>query len=70
MIIHYIKEHDYLPPQEFINAVMNGPNPDSKEYAVIVKDEMNKSAIEYLHSQGYVFKNLKHIEYLKSIGKL
>jgi len=23
MILHYIKEHNYLPPQEFIDAVMN-----------------------------------------------
>lgn len=23
MIIHYIEEHDYKPPQEFINSVLN-----------------------------------------------
>lgn len=32
MIIHYVKEHNYLPPQEFIDAVMNGPYPGSPEY--------------------------------------
>lgn len=25
MILHYIAEHNYLPPQEFIDAVMNYP---------------------------------------------
>jgi hypothetical protein len=32
MIIHYIKEHDYLPPQEFIEAVLHGPKVNSEEY--------------------------------------
>lgn len=32
LIIHYIEEHKYLPPQEFIEAVMNGPKPGSEEY--------------------------------------
>ena len=33
MIIHYVKYHNYLPPQEFIDAVMNGLSPkDSVEF--------------------------------------
>jgi len=31
MIIHYIEEHDYLPPQEFIDFVMNNDLPVKKE---------------------------------------
>lgn len=37
LIKHYIKVHKYLPPQEFIDAVMTGPNPDSIEYNEIIR---------------------------------
>ena len=32
LIIHYIEEHNYEPPQEFIDAVMKGFQPDSPGY--------------------------------------
>lgn len=32
MIYHYVKSHHYLPPQEFIDAVLYGPLPGSTEY--------------------------------------
>lgn len=32
LILHYILEHDYKPPQDFIDAVMNSPDASSKEY--------------------------------------
>ncbi len=32
LIYHYINEHGYLPPQEFIDAVLTSPFPDSQEY--------------------------------------
>jgi hypothetical protein len=37
LIKHYIEVHNYLPPQEFIDAVMNGPAPGSEEYSNIIK---------------------------------
>lgn len=37
MIYHYIKEHSYKPPDEFINAVLNGPSPASDEYLLLLK---------------------------------
>jgi hypothetical protein len=37
MIIHYIEAHKYLPPQEFIDAVMNGPIPGSEEYTNAIR---------------------------------
>ena len=40
LIKHYIKNHDYLPPPAFVDAILSGPCPDSKEYAEIVKDEI------------------------------
>lgn len=36
MIIHYIEEHKYLPPQKFIDAVINGPAPETQEYKTVI----------------------------------
>lgn len=38
LILHYIISHNYLPPSEFINAVIDGPKPGSKEYSKLVSD--------------------------------
>jgi len=35
LIYHYIKEHSYQPPLEFIMAVLIGPAPDSVAYQSI-----------------------------------
>jgi hypothetical protein len=32
MIYHYVVDHRYLPPEEFIRAVLEGPLPDTPEY--------------------------------------
>ena len=32
LLFHYIVDHGYLPPAEFVAAVMHGPLPDSREY--------------------------------------
>jgi hypothetical protein len=32
LIYHYVVDHHYYPPEEFINAVLEGPIPDSPEY--------------------------------------
>lgn len=32
LIIHYIVDHDYLPPKEFLEAVNSGPRPNSNAY--------------------------------------
>lgn len=32
LIYHYVVDHHYLPPEEFIRAVLEGPLPDSPEY--------------------------------------
>lgn len=37
LIKHYILDHSYLPPQEFIDAVMTGPIPGSPEYDNVIK---------------------------------
>lgn len=37
MLYHYIKEHLYNPPEEFITAVLCGPAPTSAEYFNLLK---------------------------------
>jgi len=32
MIYHYVVDHHYAPPEEFIQAVLTSPLPDSEEY--------------------------------------
>lgn len=43
LILHYIINHHYCPPQCFIDAVMNGPKPGSDSYKKILveKDNVN-----------------------------
>lgn len=44
MILHYIINHQYLPPRCFINAVINGPKPDSDCYKKVL---INKNNAKY-----------------------
>ncbi len=37
LIYHYITEHSYQPPEEFISAVINGPSPESDIYKELIK---------------------------------
>jgi len=32
MVFHYVKDHLYRPPQAFIDAVLNQPDPKGLEY--------------------------------------
>jgi hypothetical protein len=32
MVVHYVAEHDYLPPQEFVDAVLAAPDPGTEDY--------------------------------------
>ena len=37
LLIHYIVNHNYLPPQEYIKAVIEGPKPNSKDYCNMIR---------------------------------
>ena len=37
LIFHYIVEHQYKPPDEFIDAVLDGPEPGSAEYMELIE---------------------------------
>jgi hypothetical protein len=36
MVIHYVEQHKYLPPDEFILALTRSPLPGTDEYTVAV----------------------------------
>ena len=36
LIYHYVVDHDYLPPQAFVEAVLAGPGPGSAEYQILL----------------------------------
>lgn len=37
LIYHYVIEHQYRPPDEFIEAVLEGPLPGSPKYETLIK---------------------------------
>lgn len=37
LIYHYVVEHRYKPPEEFIQAVLTGPDPVSEQHAELLK---------------------------------
>jgi hypothetical protein len=38
MILHYVEEHNYKPPDEFVAAALASPLPDAPEYATAVAE--------------------------------
>lgn len=38
MLVHYIADHGYLPPREFLDAVMACPDPASETYCRLIED--------------------------------
>jgi hypothetical protein len=37
MVVHYIEQHDYRPPDEFVAAMLRSPHPDTEEYQLITE---------------------------------
>jgi hypothetical protein len=44
MVAHYVEQHSYLPPQEFVDAVLASPAPGTADYADAVKPFVAGSA--------------------------
>ncbi len=36
LILHYVLEHSYLPPEPFIHAVLHGPQPGSPDHEALL----------------------------------
>lgn len=72
LIIHYIVNHNYLPPEEFIDAVITGPKPNSEEFCAMVgemyknvhKKEHIRRVCPYCNSKylSYVYREKKNYE--------
>jgi hypothetical protein len=37
LILHYVSSHHYLPPADFVTAVMKSPTPGSSQYRVLIR---------------------------------
>jgi hypothetical protein len=50
MVVHYIEQHGYSPPPEFVAAVLRSPLPDTDEYRLITEPfwQMHRVVIERL----------------------
>lgn len=51
LIIHYIIDHKYLPPKEFVEAVINGPKPNSEEYSKMILDVYDRDKVSLYPSK-------------------
>lgn len=39
LIYHYVERHNYCPPEEFVQAVLEGPLPGSPEYEAVKRSK-------------------------------
>lgn len=48
MIVHYVEAHDYCPPLEFQEAVINSPLPETEDYQVLCEPfwQLHRKAVE------------------------
>jgi hypothetical protein len=69
MIIHYIKDHNYLPPQEYIDSVLNGvdPNRDEEAYEKAIEDVIKTRVARKSPSSG---ENLRKIHEQRMVDDL
>lgn len=62
LVYHYVEKHNYIPPQEFIDAVLKSPLPSSQDYrAKAIKYVWGKelySTWEIIHEYRIAVKNL------------
>jgi hypothetical protein len=50
MVVHYIEEHGYRPPAEFVAAVLRSPLPDREEYQIITEPfwHLHRDAVQQM----------------------
>ena len=61
LVIHYVEKHNYSPPQEFVDAVLNGPEPGSDEYEEVLLGAKKRLSERILLERAKE-KELKHIK--------
>jgi hypothetical protein len=54
MVVHYIEQHGYRPPAEFVEAVLRSPLPDTEEYQLITEPfwHMHRAVIQRMVEAG------------------
>lgn len=45
LIFHYVSHHNYMPPVEYRDAVLNGPQPGTREYAMRVRPYISQETV-------------------------
>jgi hypothetical protein len=48
LIFHYVRQHSYLPPDEFVSAVMDGPRPPNPEFFA----DLGRLGLEWCHKRA------------------
>ena len=52
LIFHYISEHNYYPPEEFQNALLNGPQPGSIQYQTrLIRLQLKKNLAAWFRTK-------------------
>lgn len=46
LIFHYVLEHNYAPPDDYVRAVVSGPRPGTEEYAKLVRPYLDNATVE------------------------
>lgn len=48
MVVHYIEQHGYQPPAEFMAAVLHSPLPDTEEYRLLTEPfwHLHRAAVQ------------------------
>ena len=56
LIYHYVKSHNYRPPDEFIRALEEGPAPESSEYF----DRLKELGLDWSRTSAPASKPVRH----------
>lgn len=73
MIVHYVEQHQYLPPDEFISSVLAGPLPDTPEFAAAAASFHKKylqSLVEKVCAGMLTQDEQREVHYFRSTGEL
>jgi hypothetical protein len=73
MIVHYVEQHQYLPPDEFISAVLAGPLPDTPKFAMAataLHQQYLQSLVEKARAGMLTEEEQWDVHYFRSTGEL
>jgi hypothetical protein len=59
LIYHYVTKHNYKPPEEFIEAILNGPRPNSESHRELLAKYREKSENNVAEIKARLFAKAK-----------